>query len=96
MSQPHLFWLLLEVSGVLTAIWLRSARREAPIDNIVKICSQGSSYRQQTPSQMLSASSRDYGPSLPARTLFKRAQPNLPRANDLHLRRRNVDRWRNR
>ena len=33
MSQPHLFWLLLEVSGVLTAIWLRSARREAPIDN---------------------------------------------------------------
>ncbi len=36
-----LFWLLLEVSGGLAAIWLRSARREAPIDNIVKICSPG-------------------------------------------------------
>ena len=32
----------------------------------------------------------------PNEALPKRVRPNLPRANDLHLRRRNVVRWRNR
>ena len=79
MSQPLLVnFLFKSLSGWATepkhAHRDRNFRLADVLGNRAEMCSQGSPYRQQTPSQMLSASSREkllsYGPSLPAHTLF--------------------------